>query len=262
MAQSYDLKQVVIDSGGTQLLIHHCNKGVDLVGVVALSGHNAIGGAANTVITLNHCPKDKGLRDKINPQRGLLSEGRSGGGCDVVIDRAASGSFRQVSTYEHWQQQLSEAKKANKLDRLTELQKYVLDALNASDEWLARRQICEAIGLPWTERGRSGDARKVGDSLQRLVELGAVESARSRTEATFRASRETQETTVTTAPTSDSNVPQCHEQAVTLKTPATTCRHGRHVRHHPHRPPTPFGCPNCWRAERPTPRITPILEGC
>lgn len=70
MAQSYDLKQVVIDSGGTQLLIHHCNKGVDLVGVVALSGHNAIGGAANTVITLNHCPKDKGLRDKINPSAG------------------------------------------------------------------------------------------------------------------------------------------------------------------------------------------------
>ena len=117
-----------------------------------------------------------------------------------------------MSTFEHWQQQLSEAKKANKLDRLTELQRQVLDALNASGEWLTRRQICEAIGVTWSERGRSGDARKVGDSLQRLVELGAVESARSGTEATFRASRETQETTVTTVPTSDSNGSQCHEQ--------------------------------------------------
>ena len=39
-----------------------------------------------------------------------------------------------------------------------------------------------------------------------------MESVRSGTEATFRASRETQETTVTTVPTSDSNGSQCHEQ--------------------------------------------------
>ena len=55
-ATLYDLKQSVIEAGGTLLLIHHCNKAADLVGVEALSGHNAIGGAANTIITLHHCP--------------------------------------------------------------------------------------------------------------------------------------------------------------------------------------------------------------
>ena len=117
-----------------------------------------------------------------------------------------------MTAFEHWQQLLSEAKKANKLERLTGLQQQALDALHDSGEWLTRRQVCDAIGVSWTERGRSGDARKVGDSLQRLVELGAVESVRSGTEATFRASRETQETTVTTVPTSDSNGSKCHEQ--------------------------------------------------
>lgn len=211
-ATLYDLKQAVIDSGGTLLLIHHCNKAADLVGVEALSGHNAIGGAANTVITLHHCPNDKGLPDKINPQRRLFSEGRSGEGCDVVIDRAAAGSFRQVSTFEHWQQQLSEAKKNQKLERLTELQQQALDALNDSGEWMTRREVCQAIGVTWNERGRSGEARKVGDSLQRLVELEAVESKRAGTEATFRASCETEKDTVTTVPINDSNGSQCHER--------------------------------------------------
>jgi hypothetical protein len=210
-ATLYDLKQSVIDAGGTLLLIHHCNKAADLVGVEALSGHGAISGAANTVITLHHCPNDKGLPDKINPQRRLFSEGRSGEGCDVVIDRAASGSFRQVSTFEHWQQQLSEAKKNQKLERLTELQQQALDALNDSGEWMTRRQVCEAIGVAWTDRGRNGQPRKVGDSLHRLVELEQVESQRAGTEATFRASGETQKDTVTTVPTNDTSASQCHE---------------------------------------------------
>jgi hypothetical protein len=210
-ATLYDLKQAVIDAGGTLLLIHHCNKAADLVGVEALSGHNAIGGAANTVITLHHCPNEKGLPDKINPQRRLFSEGRSGEGCDLVIDRAASGSFRQVSTFEHWQQQLSEAKKNQKLERLTEMQQQALDALSDSGEWMTRRQVCEAIGVSWSERGRSGEARKVGDSLHRLVELEQVESVRAGTEATFRASGETQKDTVTPVPISDASASQCHE---------------------------------------------------
>ena len=195
-ATLYDFKQAVIDVGGTLLLIHHCNKAADLVGVEALSGHNAIGGAANTVITLHYCPNDKGLPDKIKPQRRLFCEGRSGEGCDLVIDRAASGAFRQVSTFEHWQQQLSEAKKSQKHENLTDLQQRSRNALIASGEWLTRRQVCDAIGVAWTERGRTGNARKVGDGLHRLVELGQAESQRAGTEATFRASCETQKDTV------------------------------------------------------------------
>jgi hypothetical protein len=212
-ATLYDLKQSVIEAGGTLLLIHHCNKAADLVGVEALSGHNAIGGAANTIITLHHCPNDKGLPDKINPQRRLFSEGRSGEGCDVVIDRGAgAGTYRQVSTYEHWLQQLAAAKKNQKLERLTDLQQQVLDALEDSSAWMTRRQVCEAIGITWTERGRGGDARKVGDALQRLVALEQAESVRAGTEATYRASCETQKDTVTSVPINDTNGSQCHEQ--------------------------------------------------
>jgi hypothetical protein len=185
-ATLYDLKQSVTDAGGTLLLIHHCNKAADLVGVEALSGHNAIGGAANTVITLHHCPNDKGLPDKINPQRRLFSEGRSGGGCDVVIDRAGRGAYRLVSTFEHWQQQLADAKKANKLERLTELQQQALDALNDSGEWMTRRQVCEALELPWGDRGQSREAKNLAKSLTRLLELEAIESANAGRETTFR----------------------------------------------------------------------------
>ena len=202
-ATLYDLKQSVIDAGGSLLLIHHCNKAVDLVGVEALSGHNAIAGAANTVITLHYCPNDKGVADKINPQRRLFSEGRSGMGCDVVIDRGANaGTYRQVNTFENWQQQLAEAKKHQKLDRLTDLQQQVLDALEDSGAWMTRRQVCEAIGVAWVNYGRCGEARKVRDSLQRLADLGEVESVRAGTEATFRIpSHETQNDTAPNAPT-------------------------------------------------------------
>jgi UDP-N-acetylglucosamine--N-acetylmuramyl-(pentapeptide) pyrophosphoryl-undecaprenol N-acetylglucosamine transferase len=43
----YDLKHQITDAGGTLLLIHHCNKANDTTGTEALSGHNAIAGAAN-----------------------------------------------------------------------------------------------------------------------------------------------------------------------------------------------------------------------
>ena len=188
-ATLYDLKQAVTEAGGTLLLIHHCNKAADLVGVEALSGHNAIGGAANTVVTLHHCPNEKGLPDKTNPQRRLHSEGRSGENCDVVIDRAGRGAYRLVSTFDHWQQQLAEAKKTQKLEQLTSLQERVRDALEDSGEWMTRRQVCDAIGVAWTERGRTGEPRNVLKALHRLVELEAAESAKSGTEATFRASR-------------------------------------------------------------------------
>jgi hypothetical protein len=203
-ATLYDLKQSVIDAGGTLLLIHHCNKAADLVGVEALSGHGAISGAANTVITLHHCPNDKGLPDKINPQRRLFSEGRSGDGCDVVIDRAASGSFRQVSTFEHWQQQLSEAKKNQKLERLTELQQQALGALSDSGEWMTRRQVCEALELPWGDRGQSKEAKNLAKTLTRLLELEAIESANAGRETTFR-SCETQKEWGSSRSTSHAN---------------------------------------------------------
>jgi hypothetical protein len=232
-ATLYDLKQAVTEAGGTLLLIHHCNKAADLVGVEALSGHNAIGGAANTVITLHHCPNEKGLPDKTNPQRRMFSEGRSGSGCDVVIDRAGRGAYRVVSTFDHWQQQLSEAKKANKLEQLTGLQERVRDALEDSGEWMTRRQVCDAIGVAWTERGRGGEPRKVGDALTRLVALEAAESERAGVEATFRISRCTQIEPVTyetTVPSSDASGSQCHGDSVPSRDKGDVARLSRPAR--------------------------------
>jgi len=211
-ATLYDLKQAVIDAGGTLLLIHHCNKTADAVGLEALSGHSSIGGAANTILTMHYLPGENGQPNKEAPERRLYREPRSGEGFDIVITRGAAGGFRKVSTLSQWQKQVSEAKKNQKMERVTDLQQRALDALNDSGAWMTRRQVCEAIGVTWTDRGRIGDARKVGDSLHRLVELERVESVRPGTEATFRASHEAQKDNVTTVPINDTRVSQCREK--------------------------------------------------
>ena len=104
----YDLKQAVTDAGGTLLLIHHCNKAVDLVGVEALSGHNAIAGAANTVLTM-HYVDSKGQADKQAPERRLVREARSGEGFDLVISRDGPGRFKRVCDQGEWKRQQQEA---------------------------------------------------------------------------------------------------------------------------------------------------------
>ena len=206
-ASLYDLKQAVIDAGGTLLLIHHCNKAVDLLGVEALSGHGAISGAANTVLTLHHCPNAKGLPDKINPQRRLFSEGRSGEGCDVVIDRAAgAGTYRQVSTFEHWQQQIQQAQEqAKREDRQTTTQIDVLDALEArAGEWLTCREVVEALGLDWGERGNGKDPVRVREALNRLAREEEIQKVRAGTQYTFSTNTDctqiVSETSTTSAP--------------------------------------------------------------
>jgi hypothetical protein len=212
-AYLYDLKQAVIDAGGSLLLIHHCNKAADLVGVEALSGHNAIAGAANTVLTMHYMPDANGKPDKTNQQRRLVREARSGEGCDVVIDRGAgAGTYRQVSSFDQWQKQLEDAKEASKLDNLNTTQEQALKAL--SNEWETRRQVCEAIGVEWGDRGRNPDAQRTNRALKRLVELGAAESKRDGVEATYRlASHEAQNevmTLMTSMPPSEANGSHCH----------------------------------------------------
>jgi hypothetical protein len=230
-AYLYDLKQAVTEAGGTLVLIHHCNKAADLVGVEALSGHNAIAGAANTVLTMHYMPDANGKPDKTNQQRRLVREARSGEGCDLVVDRGAgAGTYRQVSSFDQWQKQLSEAKKANKLEQLTTMQQQVRDALEDSGEWMTRRQVCDAIGVAWTERGRGGEPRKVGDALTRLVALEAAESERAGVEATFRISRCTQIEPVTyetTVPPSQANGSQCHGDSVPSRDKGDVARMSR-----------------------------------
>jgi len=232
-AYLYDLKQAVIDAGGTLLLIHHCNKAADLVGVEALSGHNTIAGAANTVLTLHYCPDANGKPDKTNPQRRLVREARSGEGCDLVIDRGATaGTYRRVAVFDQWQQQINDAKEASKADRLSEIQEKVLETL--SNAWMTRRQVCEAIGVDWGDRGRAKEPKQVGRSLQRLVGLKKAESRRAGVEDTYRLAlcSKSMETLVTLVPSSNSNGSPCHQidqaSGDSGDNPPSTARHHCH----------------------------------
>lgn len=204
-ATLYDLKQAVTDAGGTLLLVHHCNKTNDLVGIEALSGHNAIAGAANSVLTMHHLEAKNGQVDKQSPQRRLVREARSGDGFDLVIDRDASAGFRRVSDVGEWKQQQEEA---SNREKLTTLQTEVLDAVNERNgEWMTRRDVCEAVGIEWTERGRTPDCQRISRSLQRLVQNGFIDSQRAGLESTFRsvASRESTKTLMTMMPSSHTN---------------------------------------------------------
>lgn len=204
----YDLKSAVIEAGGSLLVVHHCNKADGLIGTEALSGHNAIAGSANTIITLHYIPDQNGKPIKDAPQRRIVREARSGQSFDLVISgTAGSGRFHKVGTFAEWQETAKNAADdAKKQQRLSLQQREALEVLEQSGQWMTRRQVCEALGIGWGERGRDKDARRVDDSLRRLVELGLAESMRAGTEATYRfASDETLRTTRTGEPTSDSN---------------------------------------------------------
>ena len=205
-AYLYDLKAAVIEAGGSLIVIHHCNKAADLVGTEALSGHNAIAGAANTVITLHHCPDANGRPDKINPQRRMFSEGRSGAGCDLVIDRQDGGTYRQVSGFDQWQRQLEEAKKQHKQSEgLTPTQQQLLELLEEqAGEAFTRRQLVEELGLNWGD-GRGTDAKRVRESLNRLVHLELIDKERAGKEWTFTASHDGQKETSPSSPSSPSS---------------------------------------------------------
>lgn len=270
-AYLYDLKQVVIDAGGTLLLIHHCNKAPELVGVEALSGHNTIAGAANTVLTLHYCPDASGRPDKANPQRRLVREARSGDGCDLVIDRGAiAGTYRKVADFNQWQQQIKDAKEASKAERLSKTQEKVLKTL--SNEWMTRRQVCEAIGVEWGDRGRAKEPKQVGRSLKWLVGLKKAESRRTGVEDTYRLAScsKSIETLVTLVPSSHSNGSPCHQidqaSGDSGDNPQVTTRHHCHQsdvasgdnekpRHHRRAPLSPVSLPliSGWPDQQPIP---------
>jgi hypothetical protein len=170
----YDLKQAVIDAGGTLLLIHHCNKTESLVGVEALSGHSAIAGAANTILTLHYIVNGKGQPDKSGSERRLVREARTGGGFDDVVTFNGP-RFRKVGTHAWWQQQLQEAqKKRNQQDKLTPTQRQVLELIEESSQrTFTRRQLVEAMGLDWGG-GQSADATRVRDALDKLVSFELI----------------------------------------------------------------------------------------
>ena len=97
----YDLKQAVVDAGGSMVLIHHANKTPDAIGMEAMSGHNSIAGAANGVLSLSYLTKKDGKALQKNiPDRRLVREARSGPPCDLVVTIGEQGRFRSVGSFE------------------------------------------------------------------------------------------------------------------------------------------------------------------
>jgi len=184
----YDLKAAVMDAGGSLLLIHHCNKGAGLTGVEALSGHNAIAGAANTVLTLHYVEDEKGKPCKEAEQRRLVREGRTGKPLDWAISRTAgTPSFHKIGTYAEWQAQVEETSKQAKRDaRQTHTQGEVMEALAAArGRWLTCREVVEAMGLEWGDRGNGKDPSRVRDALNRLADEGEIKRERAGNQYTF-----------------------------------------------------------------------------
>ncbi len=186
----YDLKAAVTDAGGSLLLVHHCNKSAGLTGVEALSGHNAIAGAANTVLTLHYVEDANGKPCKEADQRRLVREGRTGKPLDWVISRTSgTPSFHKVGTYTDWLAQVEEAsKQAKRESRQTTTQGEVLEVLAAaSGRWLTSREVVEAMGLKWEGRGNGKDPSRVREALYRLAEEGEIRRVRAGTGFTFAA---------------------------------------------------------------------------
>jgi RecA-family ATPase len=185
----YDLKQSVLEAGGSLVLIHHANKTNDLIGVEALSGHSAIAGAANTVITLHYCPDGDGKIDKQNNQRRLVREARSGEGCDLVLSpNPGTGGFYRASEFSAWQQQLKDAKDEKKREsRMTATQDQILDLLEERvGTWLTCREVVEALDLRW-DLGSGADANRIRCALNRLAEDSEIQRVRAGTAYTFSA---------------------------------------------------------------------------
>ena len=184
----YDLRDAVSSASGTLVVIHHNNKTADLVGVEALSGHNAIPGAANTVLTLHHLPDDKGRPQKDLPQRRLVKEGRSGAGFDLVISPlAATGSYYRVGTFSDWQQSQRKASEEQKaIGSMPPNHMEVMRVLRDNGGWMTRRQVCEACGWDWGHRGTGEGGRRTYKILSSLKDKGFVEETPGGIEHTYR----------------------------------------------------------------------------
>lgn|GEM_PF-3147918 len=185
----YDLKEAVVEAGGTPVLIHHCNKTEGLVGIEALSGHSAIPGAANTILTVAYLPDEKGKPQKDDQQRRLHREARSGKPFDLVIAPAAGGTFERVAEFGEWSaDQKKVGSEQEALGKMPTVNVKILAVLCSDREkWFTRREVCDARGVPWGDRGRGPEVQKVTRALQRLVKDNFAESQRNGQEATFRA---------------------------------------------------------------------------
>jgi hypothetical protein len=176
----YDLKHQITEAGGTVLLVHHCNKANETTGTEALSGHNAIAGAANTILTLHYLSEGNRLL-KESPQRRLVREARSGPPVDLVVAMEEEcGRFVRIGSYSDvLAEQELQAGKEKALDRLqkaTQEQQKALGLLlerhQRGEEGLPLLQLLQAVGaLPEAVRRKR---ELEGDDLNRYKGLGRL----------------------------------------------------------------------------------------
>ncbi|WP_259724983.1 AAA family ATPase [Synechococcus sp. CS-1332] len=165
----YDIKQGVMDAGGSLVLIHHCNKSTDGTGTEALSGHSAIAGAANSIITLHYLNAGKvgSLPMKDIPERRLAMEGRSSRGCDLVISLdGGTGQWIRLAEHAAWQKQRKTEAKQTEVPN-SEQQTQVLETIGglASPKGSAVREIAEVIYGANPEQSQMVGVRKQCESL-------------------------------------------------------------------------------------------------
>jgi hypothetical protein len=174
----YDLKHQITDAGGTLLLIHHCNKANDTTGTEALSGHNAIAGAANTILTLHYLAKGNRLI-KDSPQRRLVREARSGPPADLVVAiDGNTGAFARLGTYDDLQEQQEQEsdldRAAQRVRKASEKQKEALRYLQALHTnglaGVGLLELQQAIGMAPAEAGLKRDLE--GEALTTYKAMG------------------------------------------------------------------------------------------
>ncbi|MCS5705055.1 AAA family ATPase [Synechococcus sp. FGCU-3] len=181
----YDLKHQITDAGGTLLLIHHCNKANDTTGTEALSGHNAIAGAANTILTLHYLAKGNRLIKDL-PQRRLVREARSGPPADLVVAiDGITGSFARLGTYDDLQEQQEQEsdldRAGQRVRKASEKQKEALRYLQALHTnglaGVGLLELQQAIGMAPAEarlkRDLEGEALTTYKAMGRF--LGSLE---------------------------------------------------------------------------------------
>ncbi|MFM7452750.1 MAG: hypothetical protein ACKO1V_02095, partial [Cyanobium sp.] len=149
-------------------------------GTEALSGHNAIAGAANTILTLHYLSQEARLL-KESPQRRLVREARSGPPVDLVVAMEGSGGrFARIGPYSALleEQELEEGrqKALDRLQKATSEQQQALALLlerqQRGEQGLPLLQLLQAVGaLPATVQRKQELER---DDLNRYRALGRL----------------------------------------------------------------------------------------
>ncbi len=100
-----------------------------------------------------------------------------------------TGTFERVTEFNDWQKEQKKAgSEKEQIGKMPEAHKAVLALLcKDREKWFTRREVCEARGVGWVDRGHTPEARQIWNSLKALVRDGFAVSKRDGQEATYKA---------------------------------------------------------------------------